>query len=88
MDHHWGQVNLRHEAASRFEEAGVPISQVSRLLGHTNLTTTSRYLNVHRRELHRAMEQFEAAQNTKSDRTIGKNWQVGQETAPGDPSKA
>jgi hypothetical protein len=32
---------------------------VSKLLGHTNLTTTSRYLNVHRRALHAAMKQLE-----------------------------
>ena len=51
--------DLRHEAASRFEEAGIPITYVSKLLGHTNLTTTSRYLNIHRRELHRMMQRFE-----------------------------
>jgi len=32
-------------------------------LGHTNLTTTSRYLNIHRRELHRMMQRFEASRN-------------------------
>ena len=51
--------DLRHEAGSRFDEAGVPINYVSKMLGHTNLTTTTRYLNVHRRELHRAMERYE-----------------------------
>jgi integrase len=35
--------DLRHEAGSRFDEAGVPTNYVSKLLGHTNLTTTSRY---------------------------------------------
>jgi integrase len=52
--------DLRHEAGSRFEEAGVPISYVSKILGHTKLTTTSRYLNIHRRGLHAAMEKLEA----------------------------
>lgn len=51
--------DLRHEAASRFDEAGLPINAVSTLLGHTNLTTTSRYLNLHRRGLHLAMAKFE-----------------------------
>ena len=37
---------LRHEAGSRFEGAGVPVTLVSKILGHTNLTTTSRYLNI------------------------------------------
>jgi integrase len=52
--------DLRHESGSRFDEAGVPISYVSKLLGHTNLTTTSRYLNIHRRGLHSAMAKLEA----------------------------
>jgi integrase len=51
--------DLRHEAGSRFDEAGVPISCVSRMLGHTNLSTTGRYLNVHRRGLKSAMEKME-----------------------------
>ena len=51
--------DLRHEAGSRFEEAGVSITFVSKILGHTNLTTTSRYLNIHRRGLHAAMEKLE-----------------------------
>ena len=53
--------DLRHEAGSRFMEAGMPISYVSNMLGHTNLTTTSRYLNINVRVLHREMEKFEAA---------------------------
>ena len=51
--------DLRHEAGSRFDEAGVPISYVSKLLGHTNLSTTSRYLNIHRRGLQAAMQKLE-----------------------------
>ena len=51
--------DLRHEAGSRFEEAGVPVTFVSKILGHTNLSTTSRYLNIHRRGLHAAMEKLE-----------------------------
>src|SRR5262249_45165945 len=53
--------DLRHEAGSRFDEAGVPINYVSKMLGHANLTTTSRYLNIQRRELHRAVETRDAA---------------------------
>jgi hypothetical protein len=30
------------------------------LLGHSNLTATSRYLNIHRRGLHNAMQKLEA----------------------------
>jgi len=52
--------DLRHEAGSRFEEAGVSVVFVSKILGHTNLSTTSRYLNIHKRGLHAAMRQLEA----------------------------
>ena len=52
--------DLRHEAGSRFDEAGIPTNYVSKLLGHASLTTTTRYLNITRRGLHRAMAQFEA----------------------------
>ena len=53
--------DLRHEAGSRFDEAGVPISYTSKILGHTNLNTTSRYLNIHRRGLQEAMQKLENA---------------------------
>ena len=52
--------DLRHEAASTFEEAGVPISHVSRILGHANLSTTTRYLNSSHRWLRLAAEKLNA----------------------------
>ncbi len=51
--------DLRHEAASRFEEAGVPVSHVSKLLGHGSLTTTTRYLSRTRRMIHQAVQKLE-----------------------------
>ncbi len=38
--------DLRHEAGSRKLEAGRPLHAVSAFLGHANVTTTARYLNV------------------------------------------
>ncbi len=58
--------DLRHEAASRFEEFGVPTLYVSQFLGHANLTTTTRYLNSTRRGLHWAMQRFEAAREEQA----------------------
>jgi integrase len=58
--------DLRHEAASRFEEFGVPTLYVSQFLGHSNLTTTTRYLNSTRRGLHWAMERFEEAREERA----------------------
>ena len=54
--------DLRHESACRFEEAGTPVSDVSKLLGHTSLTTTSRYLmNMQRAAMRRAVDRLERA---------------------------
>ena len=38
--------DLRHEAGSRFIEAGWPVHQVQEMLGHADLKQTSTYLNV------------------------------------------
>jgi integrase len=43
--------DLRHEGANQYEETGTPISDVSQLLGHTNIATTSRYLRNKRRRM-------------------------------------
>jgi len=43
--------DMRHEGANQYEETGTPISDVSQLLGHTNLATTSRYLRNKRRRM-------------------------------------
>lgn len=59
--------DLRHEAASCFEEAGIPISHVSRILGHASLSTTTRYLNSSHRWLRLAVEKLDNAR--KGDRT-------------------
>lgn len=43
--------DMRHEGANQYEESGTPVSDVSQLLGHTNLATTSRYLRNKRRRM-------------------------------------
>jgi integrase len=53
--------DLRHEAASRFEEAGVLTTDVSKFLGHRNLATTTRYLNTTSRRLRLALLRVEQA---------------------------
>jgi integrase len=60
--------DLRHEAGSRFDEAGVPVNYVSKILGHASLTTTTRYLNIQRRGLHLAMTKLEDSQREAEQR--------------------
>jgi integrase len=81
--------DLRHEAGSRFDEAGVPINYVSKILGHTNLSTTTRYLNIQRRGLHLAMAKLEESRREASLRSVsavkrvGTRWtNVGQQRQP------
>jgi integrase len=56
--------DLRHEAASRLEDAGVPTTYVSKFLGHRNLSTTTRYLNATIRGLRLAVEKLEESRRT------------------------
>jgi integrase len=72
--------DLRHEAGSRFDEAGVPTNYVSKILGHTNLTTTSRYLNIHRRGLQMAMDKLE--QHRPGLKSVAQTLHSDEQTAP------
>jgi integrase len=65
------RISRRHHRVAR-HEAGVPISYTSKILGHTNLSTTSRYLNIHRRGLQEAMRKLEEHRcTTVAQRGIG-----------------
>jgi integrase len=79
--------DLRHEAGSRFDEAGVPTNYVSKILGHTNLTTTSRYLNIHRRGLQAAMQTLERhreqqEQEREEQKRVARSLHTDAESAP------
>ena len=52
--------DLRHEAGSRWLEAGMPLHHVKELLGHANISTTDTYLNAGRIHLHESMLRLEA----------------------------
>ena len=57
--------DLRHEAGSRWLEAGVPLHHVKALLGHANVATTDTYLSADRMHLHDSMERAEAGRSGK-----------------------
>ena len=55
IDLHWH--DLRHEAACRWLASGLDLRAIQLLLGHADLKTTQRYLNVTDEELRRTMQQ-------------------------------
>ena len=63
--------DLRHEAASRLENVGVPTTYVSKFLGHRNLSTTTRYLNATIRGLRLAVEKLEESRRKAHRSTWG-----------------
>ena len=57
--------DLRHEAGSRFIEAGWPVHQVQEMLGHADLKQTSTYLNVTLDGLKASMRAMDEARSCK-----------------------
>jgi site-specific recombinase XerD len=55
IDLHWH--DLRHEAACRWLAGGLDLRAIQLLLGHADLKTTQRYLNVTDAELRNAMNE-------------------------------
>ena len=51
--------DLRREAASRLLEGNVPEQYVQAVLGHADLSTTSKYLATTRKGLHQVMQRYE-----------------------------
>jgi site-specific recombinase XerD len=52
--------DLGHEAASKLLEAGMPLHEVSAMLGHRNISTTSRYLNAQAHSLLATVDRIDA----------------------------
>jgi len=51
--------DFRHEAGSRWLEAGWPIHHVKEMLGHANISQTDTYLNAARLGLHESMKRLD-----------------------------
>jgi integrase len=52
--------DLRHEAGSRWLEAGMPLHHIKEILGHRNISQTDTYLNASRVALQESMKRFDA----------------------------
>jgi integrase len=57
--------DLRHEAGSRFLEAGWPLSHVRQMLGHANIATTDTYLNASLKGLQDSMRRYDEGRMCK-----------------------
>jgi integrase len=53
--------DLRHEAGSRWLEAGMPLHHVKEILGHANISQTDTYLNAGRIALQESMKRFDVS---------------------------
>ena len=70
--------DLRREAACRWFEAGVPVHHIRDLLGHADISTTSRYLAVTPTELQRSMQMTEERQREQRTRRAAPSFEVGE----------
>ena len=69
--------DLRHEAGSRWLEAGMPLHHVKQMLGHASISTTDTYLNASRIHLHESMVRMDLARknatNVPQTRPVGES---------------
>ncbi len=66
----WGAPHFRHAKASHWIEDGINVVQVSFLLGHEQLETTMRYLDITTKEKAKALATLES----ESQKSIPKKW--------------
>jgi len=57
--------DLRHTAATRMAQSGMPLSEIGRILGHSEPTTTYRYVNANAETARRAANALAAFSEVK-----------------------
>ncbi len=77
--------DLRREFGCRLMESGAAIHDARELLGHANISTTSRYLRASSLSLERAIERMEREQARKSDKKVARSGETGAK-APAEPA--
>jgi DNA-binding transcriptional MerR regulator len=76
--------DLQREAAWRWFEAGVPLHHIRDLLGHADISTTSRYIAVTPTELQRSMQMAEERQREQTQQRRSGNKQTRKRALPHD----
>lgn len=66
-----GWHTLRHTFATNLAVSGIPLHVAQRLLGHSSIATTMRYLHTAPADLRHAMATFEQAAPQATDRSVG-----------------
>lgn len=60
--------DLRHTFATRMIRAGVQITELMKILGHTSIKVTERYVHLAQEDMDRAMDQYQAALDAREIR--------------------
>ena len=85
-----GGCRCRHDGANQYEETGTPVSDVSQLLGHTNIATTSRYLrNKRRRMAQLAVNRLDHARAEAAQaRALAAELETADNVSPDEPTRS
>jgi integrase len=62
--------DIRHEAACRWHESGVPLTTIKEILGHASVAQTAPYVHADETSVRAAMDAFEAARDKVGTKSV------------------